>query len=72
VGEVENDFLFVGGDELADGVAEQAGFVAGVMRPLMSTMVTWLTSRVVRCMGIRLRLRVNGIGTAGLVNGVGS
>lgn len=28
VGEVENDFLFVGGDELADGVAEQAGFVA--------------------------------------------
>ena len=28
VGEVEDDFLFVGGDELADGVAEQTGFVA--------------------------------------------
>src|ERR1017187_9922709 len=28
VGEVENNFLFVGGDELADGVAGLAGFVA--------------------------------------------
>ena len=28
VGEVEDDLLFAGGDEFADGVAEQAGFVA--------------------------------------------
>jgi hypothetical protein len=47
VGEVENNFFLAGGDEFADGVAKVSGFVAESDASVMSTMVTWLTSRVV-------------------------
>jgi len=67
VGEVENDFLLSAAMSWRTVSRSRPVSSPRVMRPLMSTMVTWLTSRVVRCMGIRASgFGVNGIGDGGV------